>query len=80
MYNPAVGQVLTPKAFLLEVREFRDAIGDPALTPEEKKRALVLIVAHASRLNPTDRGYEAVGVALKEALCAWLDFDPSAGH
>jgi hypothetical protein len=80
MYNHAAGQVLTPNAFLLEVREFRDAISNPGLTPEEKRRALVLIVAHASTLNPADRGYEAAGVALKEALCAWLDFDPNAGH
>lgn len=80
MFDPAIDEALTPKAFLVEVREFRDAIGNPRLTPEEKRRALALIVAHASTLNPSDRGYEAAGVALKEALCAWLDFDPNAGH
>ena len=80
MYDHAVGHALTPNAFLSEVREFRQTIANPALTPEHKRRAFSLIVEHASTLNPSDAGYAAAGVALKEALCAWLDFDPRAGH
>jgi hypothetical protein len=30
-------------------------------------------VQHATLLNPHDRGYEGAGVALKQALCSWLD-------
>ena len=80
MYDHAVGHTLTPNAFLSEVREFRETIADPCIAPEDKRRALGRIVEHASTLDPSERGYEAAGVALKEALCAWLDFDPSTGH
>ena len=80
MYDRAVDHALTPKAFLSEVGEFREAIADPRLTAEEKRHALGLIVEHAATLNPADPGYEVAGVALKEALCAWLDFDPGVDH
>lgn len=74
------GAGLTANGFLSEVREFRAAIANPALTPEARKRAFGLIVSHAAGLKPSDAGYEAAGVALKEALCTWLDFEPTAGH
>jgi hypothetical protein len=51
----------------------RQLVADPALTPDDKKRAFGLIVQHATLLNPLDRGYEGAGVALKQALCSWLD-------
>jgi hypothetical protein len=64
---------VTPKTFVTEVQEFRQLVADPALTPDEKKRAYGLIVKHATMLNPLDVGYEGAGVALKQALCTWLD-------
>ncbi|HEV2977450.1 MAG TPA: hypothetical protein VG425_07660 [Casimicrobiaceae bacterium] len=64
---------VTPQTFVSEVLAFRQLVADPALTPEDKKRAYGLIVQHALLLNPLDRGYEGAGVALKQALCSWLD-------
>jgi hypothetical protein len=64
---------VTPKTFVTEVQAFRQLVADPALTPDEKKRAYGLIVKHATMLNPLDVGYEGAGVALKQALCTWLD-------
>ena len=67
---------ITPNRFLSEVQEFREFVANPALTHEDKKRAYGLIVQHATMLNPLDAGYEGAGVALKEALCTWLDSQP----
>lgn len=64
---------ITPSGFVSEVQEFRAYVANPAFTPEDKKRAYGLIVMHATMLNPRDAGYEGAGVALKEALCTWLD-------
>ncbi len=64
---------VTPQTFVSEVLAFRQLVSDPALTPDDKKRAYGLIVQHATLLNPLDRGYEGAGVALKHALCSWLD-------
>jgi hypothetical protein len=64
---------VTPQSFVSEVLAFRQWVADPALTPDDKKRAYGLIVQHASQLNPHDLGYEGAGVALKQALCSWLD-------
>ncbi len=71
---------VTPAAFVSEVREFREAVGDSSLTLEEKRRALGVIVEHAATLDPADAGFASAGVALKEALCSWLDAQPDAGH
>ena len=71
---------LTPAGFLSEVQEFRVAVGDPLLTLAEKKRALGLIVTHAATLDPCDAGFASAGVALKEAVCSWLDAQPGSEH
>lgn len=39
-----------------------------------------LIVNHAATLDPADAGFAGAGVALKEALCSWLDAQPSSEH
>jgi hypothetical protein len=67
---------LTPMHFLSEVREFRDTIADPRLSADAKKRAFGVIVHHAAALDPHEVGFECAGVALKQALCMWLDSQP----
>lgn len=71
---------VTAAGFLSEVKEFRESVADPARTLAEKKRALGLIVEHASALDPADAGFASAGVALKEALCSWLDAQPTSEH
>jgi hypothetical protein len=71
---------ITPAGFISEVKEFRETVVDPALTLAEKKRALGLIVEHAGTLDPADAGFASAGVALKEALCSWLDAQPTSEH
>ena len=71
---------LTPSVFLSEVRDFREHVGDPALTLAEKKRALGVIVTHAAKLDPAAAGFAGAGVALKEALCSWLDAQSTCRH
>jgi hypothetical protein len=71
---------LAPNRFESEVDEFRATIADPSLTLDEKKRAYGLIVKHAALLDPKDAGFWRAGAALKVALCAWLDFQPTLGH
>jgi len=72
--------ILTSAGFLSEVQEFCAAVGDSSLTLAEKRRALELIVEHAATLDPSDAGFASAGVALKEALCSWLDAQPMAEH
>jgi hypothetical protein len=64
---------ISPDAFLSEVQVFRASVGDPSLPLAEKRRALGQIVEHAASLDPADAGFASAGVALKEALCSWLD-------
>jgi hypothetical protein len=71
---------LAPNCFVSEVEDFREAIADPSLTLDEKKRAYGLIVKHAALLDPEDAGFWRAGVALKDALCTWLDFQPMLKH
>ena len=71
---------LTPAGFLSEVQDFREHVGDPGLTLADKKRALGLIVTHAATLDPADAGFASAGVALKEALCSWLDAQATSRH
>jgi hypothetical protein len=71
---------LTPAAFLTEVQDFREHVGDASLTLAEKKRALGLIVTHAATLDPADAGFAGAGVALKEAVCSWLDAQSTSEH
>lgn len=67
---------ITPNSFASEVQQFRDFVANPALTAEEKKRAYGLIVKHAALVDPRDPGYDGAGIALKAALCTWLDSQP----
>jgi len=71
---------LAPGRFVSEVEDFREAIADPLVTLDEKKRAYGLIVKHAALLDPEDAGFWRAGVALKDALCIWLDFQPPLKH
>ena len=71
---------LTPTHFLSEVREFRDTLADPNVSAADKKCAYSAIVHHAAALDPHDIGFESAGVALKEALCLWLDAQPQGPH
>ena len=56
-----------------EVETFQTSLADPARPREKKARAYARIVRNAARLNPHDAGFERAGVALKDALLAWLD-------
>ena len=80
MHDGSDAAGLTPAGFLSEVQDFREAVGDPSLTLAEKKRALGLIVTHAATLDPSDAGFASAGVALKEAVCSWLDAQPTNDH
>jgi hypothetical protein len=71
---------LTPNAFVSEVAEFQETLADPAMAHNEKARAYARIVKHAASLDPHDPGFERAGVALKEALCAWLCVQPGNRH
>ena len=73
-------QVLTPGTFVSEVEAFRKALADPAVPGDDKARAYARIVRHAALLNPRDAGFERAGVALKCALCDWLDSQPGPFH
>jgi hypothetical protein len=66
--------------FVSEVEDFRAAIGDPSVNFDAKKRAYDAILRHAAMLDPQDAGFWRAGVALKNALCAWLDFRPLVGN
>jgi hypothetical protein len=76
----AVATCLAPNRFVCEAEEFRETIADPSLTLDEKKRAYGLLVKHAALLDPADAGFWRAGVALKVALCAWLDSQPTLKH
>ena len=71
-----IDDVVTPGAFVSEVEAFRKSLSDPAVPGDLKARAYALIVRHAALLNPRDTGFERAGVALKCALCDWLDSQP----
>lgn len=73
----AVLPTVSPSGFLSEVAQFRETVADPAVPATEKARAYSDIVRHATRLDPLERGFEWAGVALKEALCLWLDARPA---
>jgi hypothetical protein len=75
-----VNNTLAAGSFVSEVEEFRVAIADPSVTFDAKKRAYGTIVVHAALLDPKDEGFWGAGVALKSALCAWLDYQPMTEH
>jgi hypothetical protein len=66
--------------FVSEVEEFRVAIADPTVTHDAKRRAYGTIIVRAALLDPQDEGFWGAGVALKSALCAWLDCQPATEH
>jgi hypothetical protein len=68
-----IEDVVTPGTFVSEVEAFRKSLSDPGVPGDLKARAYALIVRHAGLLNPSDKGFERAGVALKCALCDWLD-------
>jgi hypothetical protein len=73
-----IEDVVTPGTFVSEVEAFRKELADPAVPVPLKARAYALIVKHAAQLNPRDTGFERAGVALKCALCDWLDTKPGS--
>ena len=75
-----VNNTLAAGSFVTEVEAFQAAIGDPSVTFDAKRRAYDTIVGHAALLDPRDDGFWNAGVALKCALCAWLDYCPMTEH
>ena len=71
---------LAAGTFVAEVEEFRQTIDDPAIDVDAKRRAYDTILRHATLLDPHEPGFWRAGVALKAALCAWLDFWPPTRH
>ncbi len=71
---------LTASAFVAEVAAFRAAVGNPHVSIAAKAHAWDSVVRHASLLDVQEPGFERAGVALKEALCAWLDVRAAASH
>jgi hypothetical protein len=61
-----------------EVQDFRGFVADPAPTLAEKKRAPG--ASSIATLDPSDAGFASAGVALKEAVCSWLDAQPTNKH
>ncbi|MDQ6917388.1 MAG: hypothetical protein M3023_06180 [Pseudomonadota bacterium] len=80
MNKQEFGQVQTPTSLMSEVQEFRAVVANPARSADEVKRAFGLIVDHAGHLNPHAPGFESAGMALKEAVCMWLDCRSDRGH
>jgi hypothetical protein len=68
---------MSPRHFVSEVAHFRVLLGDPALPNPDKARVWGAIVQHAAKLDPHEEGFEQAGVALKEALCQWLELRSS---
>jgi hypothetical protein len=71
---------LSPTSLVSEVQEFGAAIANPQRSDDDIRRAYGLIVNHAGNLNPQDPGFEWAGVALKAAVCMWLDSKAFRGH
>jgi hypothetical protein len=71
---------VTPSAFVAEVDAFRATLADPSVPIAVKARAWDAIVRHATMLDAHEVGFERAGVALKEALCLWLDARTAPAH
>src|ERR1700687_3687234 len=80
MNRQELEQLLPPTSLVSEVEEFRAAVANPQRSADEIRRAYGLIVNHAGNLNPHAPGFEWAGVALKEAVCMWLDSKAFRGH
>ena len=70
----------TPDEFLSEVDAFRRAVADERRAFALVSRAWHDVVLHASQLDPHDAKFAAAGIALKEALCLWLDISAARGR
>lgn len=75
-----VTAAVSSAAFVCEVERFRATVTNPSVPVPEKARAWDVIVRQAAMLDPRETGFERAGVALKEALCLWLDVRPAAAH
>jgi len=71
---------VTPSAFVSEVAHFQEVLADPETAIDDKARAYATVVRHAALLDPCQEGFERAGIALKQALCAWLCCQPGARH
>jgi hypothetical protein len=71
---------LTPTSLVSEVHAFRATISNPSCSAEDIKRAYGQIIDHAVHMNPLSPGFERAGVALKEAVCLWLDCQSPHPH
>ena len=80
MNRQAIEPVLTPNGLVSEVQEFRVAVANPQRSADDIRRAYGVIVDHAAHLNPQAPGFECAGVALKAAVCMWLDSKAFRGH
>jgi hypothetical protein len=65
-------QALSPSRFVSDAQEFQLVMRNTSIDANERRRALCLLVNHAGMLKPGDVGFEGAGVALKDALSAWL--------
>jgi hypothetical protein len=68
----SANQALSPSGFVSEAQEFQLVMRNTAIDASERRRALCLLVNHAGMLKPGEAGFEGAGVALKDALSAWL--------
>jgi len=71
---------IAPQRFVAEVEEFRATIADPSVGLVDERLAYIRIVRRAGLLDQDDAGFWGAGVALKEALETWLDFQPTTGN
>ena len=69
---------LSAKAFVAEVEDFREVVCDVTRGLADKEAAWHEVVQHAGLLDPQASGFESAGLALKEALCLWLDIRTGA--
>jgi len=76
----ATSPAVTAGGFVAAVGQFRQLIENPALPLAIKSLAWDRIVRHATMLDPHAAGFERAGVALKEALCLWLDVRSAQPH
>jgi len=70
---------VTADLFAWEVDRFQAIVGNPAVPIAEKALAWYGIVSVASRLDSTEIGFARAGVALKHALCLWLEVRSDLG-
>lgn len=72
-FDVATSPSVSAGGFVAAVEQFRATLENPALPLPVKSLAWDRIVRLATMLDPHAAGFERAGVALKEALCLWLD-------